>query len=177
MSGTPSYSRTIEDLSHMGLRTASWVSPLGSISLALVFVYSCGLLLSVRLSHHIVRVIERLSDAALLVGKGDFSVRVNVPEQDQLGALVTSFNHMATDLEALREQDLQRVILERDVALAREAQQYLYPRSSPVVSSANVWGITTPARVVSGDLYDFLSFSVKLGCSVRMLAAKACRRH
>src|ERR1700688_4511741 len=38
----PSYSRTIEDLSHMGLRTASWVSPLGGIALALVIVYSCG---------------------------------------------------------------------------------------------------------------------------------------
>ncbi len=30
----PSYSRTIEDLSHMGLRTASWVSPLGGIACA-----------------------------------------------------------------------------------------------------------------------------------------------
>ena len=36
----PSYSRTIEDLSHMGLRTASWVSPLVGIALALVLVYA-----------------------------------------------------------------------------------------------------------------------------------------
>jgi hypothetical protein len=31
----PSYSRTLENLSHMGMRTATWVSLLGAIALAL----------------------------------------------------------------------------------------------------------------------------------------------
>jgi serine phosphatase RsbU (regulator of sigma subunit) len=155
----PSYSRTIEDLSRMGLRTASWVSPLAGIALALALVYAGGLLLSVRLSQRIVAVIDGLSHAALRVGKGDFSVRVAVPEQDQLGMLAASFNEMTHDLENLREQEKQRVVLERDIALAHEAQQYLYPRAAPVLSAANVWGVTTPARIVSGDLYDFFSFS------------------
>ena len=155
----PSYSRTIEDLSRMGLRTASWVSPLAGIALALVLVYAAGLLLSLRLSQRIVAVIDGLSHAALRVGKGDFSVRVAVSEQDQLGMLAASFNEMTHDLENLREQEKQRAVLERDVALAHEAQQYLYPRAAPVLSAANVWGVTTPARIVSGDLYDFFSFS------------------
>src|SRR5262249_5551810 len=42
----PTYSRTIEDLSHMGLRTASWVSPFGTIALGLVSVYALGMFLS-----------------------------------------------------------------------------------------------------------------------------------
>jgi len=33
----PSYSGTIEDLGHMGLRTASWVAPFGAIALGLSF--------------------------------------------------------------------------------------------------------------------------------------------
>jgi serine phosphatase RsbU (regulator of sigma subunit) len=155
----PSYSRTIEDLSRMGLRTASWVSPLAGIAVALVLVYAGGLFLSFRLSQHIVAVIEGLSHAALRVGKGDFSVRVAVPAQDQLSMLASSFNEMTRDLETLREQEKQSAVLERDLALAHEAQQYLYPRAAPVVSMATVWGVTTPARIVSGDLYDFFSFS------------------
>jgi serine phosphatase RsbU (regulator of sigma subunit) len=155
----PSYSRTIEDLSHMGLRTASWVSPLGGIALALVIVYSCGLLLSLRLSQRIVGVIDGLSQATLRIGKGDFSVRVKDPEQDQMGILVESFNTMTRNLETLQEQEKERAILERDMALAHEAQQYLYPRYPPVLQTARVWGVTAPARVVSGDLYDFLPFS------------------
>ena len=155
----PSYSRTIEDLSHMGLRTASWVSPLGGIALALAIVYTCGLRLSFRLSQRIVAVIDGLSHAAHRIGKGDFSVRVDATGHDQLGILAASFNAMTQDLESLREQEKERAILERDIALAREAQQYLYPRAAPVLSTASVWGVTTPARTVSGDLYDFLPFS------------------
>jgi sigma-B regulation protein RsbU (phosphoserine phosphatase) len=62
---------------------------------------------------------------------------------------------MITHLRELREQEKQRIILERDITLAHEAQQYLYPRFAPVLSGAEVWGMTAPARIVSGDLYDF----------------------
>ena len=155
----PSYSRTIEDLSHMGLRPASWVAPFGAIALGLVSAYALGLLLSLRLARRIVNVIDGLSHAALRVGKGDFSIHVTDIAQDQLGTLTASFNAMTRDLETLREHERRRAILERDVALGREAQQYLYPRRAPVLSQASVWGVTQPAFNVSGDLYDFLSFS------------------
>jgi serine phosphatase RsbU (regulator of sigma subunit) len=155
----PSYSRTIDDLGHMGLRTASWVAPFGAIALGLVSAYAFGLFLSLRLAQRIVNVIDGLSHAASRVGKGDFSVRVTDPERDQLGKLAASFNAMTHDLENLREHERQRAILERDIALGREAQQYLYPRQAPVLSQASVWGVTQPASSVNGDLYDFLSFT------------------
>jgi sigma-B regulation protein RsbU (phosphoserine phosphatase) len=66
---------------------------------------------------------------------------------------------MTSHLESLREQEGYRVALERDITLACEVQQYLYPRSAPTLSGATVWGLTRPARIVSGDLYDFFSFS------------------
>jgi sigma-B regulation protein RsbU (phosphoserine phosphatase) len=140
------------------MRTATWVSLLGALALALILVYAFGLLLSIRLSQRIVRVIDGLSQAALQVGQGDFSVRLAVPEQDQLGMLASSFNDMTHDLANLRQQEKQNAVLERDMALAHEVQQYLYPRVSPTLLAANVWGITKPARIVSGDLYDFLPF-------------------
>jgi len=155
----PSYSRTIEDLSRMGLRTASWVFPLLISGSGLCLAYAFGVFFSLRLSKRIVAVIDTLSHAAHKIGEGDFSVNIPAGEQDQLGLLVTSFNTMTTHLKELREQEKQRIILERDITLAQEAQQYLYPRSAPVVGGANVWGMTAPARIVSGDLYDFFPFS------------------
>jgi serine phosphatase RsbU (regulator of sigma subunit) len=155
----PSYARTIEDLSRMGLRTASWVSPLITIAIGLGLAYACGIWFSLRLSRRIVTVIDALSHAAHLVGMGDFSIRIPLNENDQLGSLVASFNAMTSHLDTLYEQENQRVAMERDMTLAREVQQYLYPRSAPVVSGAKVWGSTTPARIVSGDLYDFFSCS------------------
>jgi serine phosphatase RsbU (regulator of sigma subunit) len=153
----PNYSRTIEDLTRMGLRRAPWVFPLIGIAFGLCLAYACGMVLSFRLSRRIVTVIDLLSHGAHEVGQGNFSVSIPVAEQDQLGVLITSFNTMTTHLRELREQEKQRIILERDITLAREAQQYLYPRFAPVLSGAEVWGITAPARIVSGDLYDFFS--------------------
>jgi serine phosphatase RsbU (regulator of sigma subunit) len=155
----PSYSRTVQDLSRMGMQTASWVWVLTAIGIAVILVYLIGFLLSVRLSQRIVAAIDGLSRAALRVGKGDFSLRVTVPEQDQLGILAASFNRMTSDLEKLREQEKHTAVLERDISLAQEVQQYLYPRVAPNLRQATVCGITRPARVVSGDLYDFLPFS------------------
>ena len=155
----PSYARTIDDLSHMGLRTASWVAPFGGIALLLILAYGCGLFFSVRLSQHIVTAIDSLSHAAHRVGKGDFSVRVVVPQQDQLGILASSFNEMTRELGSLREEEKQKAVLEREIALAHEVQQYLYPRSPCGLSTARVSGLATPARIVSGDLYDFFPFS------------------
>ncbi len=155
----PSYSQTIEDLSRTGLRRASWVFPLITIAFTLGLTYAGGTYLSLRLSRRIVTVIDTLSHAAYQIGMGNFSVRVRVTGEDQLGSLLASFNAMTSQLEDLRVQDRSRVALERDMTLAREVQQYLYPRSVPTLSGAMVWGITRPARIVSGDLYDFFSFS------------------
>jgi serine phosphatase RsbU (regulator of sigma subunit) len=155
----PTYAPTLVGLNRMGLRKASWISPFGGIALGLALIYGAGLLLSVRLSQRIVTVIDGLSNAARRVGKGDFSVRLPVGEQDQLGILASSFNEMTQDLETLREQEKRSAVLERDIALAQEVQRYLYPRTPPELSGASVWAVTTPARVVSGDLYDLLCFS------------------
>jgi serine phosphatase RsbU (regulator of sigma subunit) len=155
----PSYSRTIDDLSHMGLRPASWVTPFGGAGVLLTVVYGCGLFLSVRLSRHIVTVIDALTEAALQVGRGDFSVRVSVPQGDQLAILASSFNDMTAALEGLREQEQKKAALERDVMLAHEVQQYLYPPGAHAVFTATVSGVTSPARIVSGDLYDFFAYT------------------
>ncbi|HEX4170478.1 MAG TPA: hypothetical protein VHZ55_33860 [Bryobacteraceae bacterium] len=84
---------------------------------------------------------------------------------------------MTEGLETLREQEKWTAVFERDIALAQEVQQYLYPRTQPELSGASVWGITTPARVVSGDLYDFLPFSDgKVGLLCADVSGKGCVR-
>ena len=142
----------------MGLRKAAWISPFAGIALGLALIYCAGLVLSIRLSQRIVYAIDGLSNAARRVGKGDFSVRLPVHGQDQLAILASSFNEMTHDLQTLRDQEKRSAVLERDVALAQEVQQNLYPRTPPDLSGATVWASTTPARIVSGDLYDFLCF-------------------
>ena len=165
----PTYAPTVEGLNRMGLRKASWISPFGTIAFGLALIYAAGLLLSVRLSQRIIAAIDGLSNAARRVGKGDFSVRLQVREQDQLGILASSFNEMTQDLETLREQEKRSAVLERDIALAQEVQQYLYPRTPPVLSGASVW--EAPPLLVSSaeiSMISCLSGTVKLACYAPM---------
>jgi hypothetical protein len=83
----PTLTRTVNDLSRMGLRKASWISPFGGIALGLALVYAAGFLFSARLGRRIVAAIDGLSSAAKRVGTGEFSVRLQIRERDQLGNL------------------------------------------------------------------------------------------
>jgi len=53
------------------------------------------------------RSLERLSHATHAIAQGDFKVHVQVASRDEIGALATSFNHMAAELDE-REQALEK---------------------------------------------------------------------
>jgi serine phosphatase RsbU (regulator of sigma subunit) len=155
----PSYAQTLEELRRIGSRNAKWLPILGAIALALVAVYACGLILCVRLSQQIVWAIDALGTAATQVGAGNFSYQAPVRSNDQLGAVIQRFNAMTKSLRGLREIQREKDRLDREMELAREVQQYLYPRTIPTLNGASVAALTSPARVVSGDLYDFFGFT------------------
>ncbi len=67
---------------------------------ALVFFASSWLALY--LSKQITRPVEALADAMNAIGEGQYEQRVSVSATAELGELVRSFNHMASDLEESR---------------------------------------------------------------------------
>ncbi|HXX19104.1 MAG TPA: SpoIIE family protein phosphatase [Candidatus Acidoferrum sp.] len=104
----------------------------------------------------ITRSVADLYDGTLHVRRGDFSHRVRVLKRDQLGALAESFNEMTGSITELIEEQRQRQRLENEVAIAREVQQQLFPHAVPSVPGLDLYAICRPARVVSGDYYDFI---------------------
>jgi phosphoserine phosphatase RsbU/P len=51
--------------------------------------------------------------------------------------------------------------LERDLTLARELQFRIMPRSFPAMKHAEVFAHFAPARIIGGDLYDFVQYGRK----------------
>src|ERR1700759_3475403 len=49
--------------------------------------------------------------------------------------------------------------LESELAIAREVQNQLFPKDVPFTRSLELKGVCNPARMVSGDYYDFMSLS------------------
>ena len=60
--------------------------------------------LALFLSKQVTRPVEALADAMDAMASGDYSSRVDIAASGELGELMRSFNHMATDLENSRTQ-------------------------------------------------------------------------
>lgn len=60
-------------------------------------------LLSIFWSSRLTRPIEKLSNAAQVVGGGDFDIHVEPESHDEIGALAVSFNKMASELKTREE--------------------------------------------------------------------------
>lgn len=111
------------------------------------------------LTRTITRWAADLYDATLHVRRGDFSHRVRVTKRDQLGALGESFNDMTSSISESIEGQRERQRLENEVAIAHEVQQQLFPRTLPTAPGLDLAAICRPARVVSGDYYDFIQLA------------------
>jgi sigma-B regulation protein RsbU (phosphoserine phosphatase) len=58
--------------------------------------------------------------------------------------------------ESIRREIVQRERLDRELEIAREVQQRLFPQKLPVVSGLDFAGYCRPAEGVGGDYYDFI---------------------
>jgi len=101
--------------------------------------------------------IGELYDATRHVRRGDFSHRIHIRRRDQLGALAESFNEMTSSIGDLIEEQRHRQRLEHEIAIARDVQQQLFPRTLPSLPGLELAAVCRPARVVSGDYYDFFA--------------------
>jgi sigma-B regulation protein RsbU (phosphoserine phosphatase) len=90
------------------------------------------------------------------VRTGDFSHRIRVRTQDQLGDLADSFNSMTASIEDLLREQAEKKRLEEELRIAREIQMSLLPRGPLEVPGLSVTALCLPAREVGGDYYDFL---------------------
>jgi phosphoserine phosphatase RsbU/P len=108
------------------------------------------------LTRTITRAVADLYEATLRVRRGDFTHRIRVHQRDQLGDLAESFNEMSSSVSELIEEQSRRQKLENEISIAREVQEQLFPRSLPVLPGLQLAAVCRPARVVSGDYYDFI---------------------
>ena len=87
---------------------------------------------------------------------GDFSHRIPVRAKDQLSELASSFNGMTQRIEQLIGEVKEKEKLESELEIARQVQAQLFPKTVPKLKTLELAGVCNPARVVSGDYYDFI---------------------
>ena len=111
---------------------------------------------SIKLARTLTRTVHDLYAGTKKVETGDFSHRIPVRANDQLSELASSFNGMTQRIEQLIADVKEKEKLESELEIARQVQAQLFPKEVPRLKTLELAGVCNPARIVSGDYYDFI---------------------
>jgi phosphoserine phosphatase RsbU/P len=142
----------------MGIGSTVIIGALIGLAIAFALVVLIALLIGIGLTRKITYSVANLYRATQFINRGDFSHRIDVQSKDQLAALQGSFNSMTDNLEKLIAEQKEKERLQSELEIAHEVQAQLFPRANVGTSTLQLHGICRPARIVSGDYYDFLSY-------------------
>ncbi len=120
-----------------------------------VIVEITSVVIGIGFARTITGAVHRLYESTQLVIAGDFSHRIKVSGSDQLAELSKSFNRMTEHLQELLAVAKEKERLESEIEIAREVQNQLFPRAVPELRTLRIRAVCQPARLVSGDYYDF----------------------
>jgi sigma-B regulation protein RsbU (phosphoserine phosphatase) len=138
-----------------------YLNYLGFIAVAIVLALLelAALITGIVMTRRITRGVDDLYKATQHVQARDYSYRVRVDRNDQLGRLGKSFNGMIESVSTLLEEQRERHKLENEISIAREVQNQLFPQELPRVPGVEIEAICNAARTVSGDYYDFIQLT------------------
>jgi phosphoserine phosphatase RsbU/P len=125
------------------------------VAVLFLIIELAALVMGLALARSITSSIHELFMGTERVRQGDFTHRINIHTQDQLGELATSFNQMTGSIENLLQTAAEKKRLEEELRIARQIQMSLLPRGPLDFPGLGVTALCVPAREVGGDYYDF----------------------
>jgi sigma-B regulation protein RsbU (phosphoserine phosphatase) len=131
------------------------VDSLTAVAILFLLVELIAIWIGARLSRQITGAINQLYEGTQRVLHGDFRHRIPVRSSDQLGEVTQSFNQMTGNLERLLAVEKEKERLQTELEIAREVQGQLYPKEAPPTCGLKLTVRCDPARMVSGDYYDY----------------------
>ncbi|MGH9578281.1 MAG: PP2C family protein-serine/threonine phosphatase, partial [Terriglobales bacterium] len=146
---------------------------LGVFAVLFVIIDLIALVVGIGLTRTITRSVANLYEATQAIDRGDLRHRIEVRSRDQLAELETSFNTMTGSLQRLIKEQKEKERLQNELAIAQEVQSQLFPREFTQLPSLEVHGVCLPARIVSGDYFDFLKLGPgRLGIAMGDISGK-----
>ena len=127
----------------------------------------------VALARRITSAVHYLFHGTARIGQGEFTHRIPIGSNDQLGDLAGSFNNMSASIEHLRHIERDKLRLDEELQIARRIQRSLLPSSVPQIPGLCIADLCEPAMEVGGDYYDFFQLGPRqLGVLVADVSGK-----
>lgn len=109
----------------------------------------------------------------LSVGRKQSAQKGFSPKDEQMLMSIAGQLALVIENSKLVERMVEEESLRRELTLASEVQQSLFPAYPPVSETLELSGLCQPARGVGGDYYDFLTFdNGQVGITVADVAGK-----
>jgi phosphoserine phosphatase RsbU/P len=124
-------------------------------AIVFVVVEIVSVVIGIGMTRSITGAVHRLYEGTQKVIEGDLSHRILVTGNDQLAELSRSFNRMTENVERLLIVAKEKERIEADIEIAREVQRQLFPHELPLLRTLRVKAVCRPARLVSGDYFDY----------------------
>ncbi len=145
-------------------RTGATTLVLLLVTLAALFlvIQGAALFFGALLARSITFAVHELFIGTERVQQGDFSHRIRVASDDQLGELARSHNRMSAGLEHAMHLQREKQRLDDELRIAREIQKSLLPACPPVLPHVSIADLCEAAREVGGDYYDFFDLGSRM---------------
>lgn len=141
-------------------KTDKWLQLTGIVLIGAGFL---SFFLAFISANSVITPVMELSGAAKRMAHGDYQSKVEINSKDEFGELGQIFNEMGPKLQ---ESERMRHAL----AVAKETQQYLLPKSAPKLKHFDICGTSIYSDETGGDYYDFIELldngTDKLGIAV-----------
>jgi sigma-B regulation protein RsbU (phosphoserine phosphatase) len=121
------------------------------------------LLVSILSSKTLTQALRELYSATKRVAEGDFSFRVNINSNDEVGSLAESFNLMSEEVSRLLSETAEKARMESELQTARTVQETLFPPLNANFSNIiTLSGHYEPASECGGDWWHYTKVGNKI---------------
>jgi serine phosphatase RsbU (regulator of sigma subunit) len=125
-----------------------------SLAATLVFVYFIAVMFAAVLIYSITRAVNRIEKGTKAVERGDFSYRIAMRPQNQLGEMAQSFDRMTESIASLLANVAEKERLQSEIEIAATIQRNLLPKEGPQFRGVSFSAHFEPTASIGGDYYD-----------------------
>jgi len=143
---------------YFGVQADNYVSALlqftAGLTILLLVFYALAVLFAAVLIFSITRAVNRIEKGTKAVERGDFTYRINMKPQNQLGEMAQSFDRMTESIATLLVNVAENERLQSEIEIAASIQRNLLPKEGPQFRGVSFSAHFEPTASIGGDYYD-----------------------
>jgi len=124
------------------------------ITAMLLVIYLMAAIFAAVLIFSISRAVNRIEKGTKAVERGDFTYRIRMKPQNQLGEMALSFDRMTESISSLLSTVAEKERLQSEIEIAASIQRNLLPKEGPQFRGVSFAAHFEPTASIGGDYYD-----------------------